>query len=49
MANKEHEVSGKRAGSSDKSPLPSHEGGDHIREAQQWSGGSKGVQGPDHA
>jgi hypothetical protein len=46
MANKEHEVSGKRAGSSDKSTPPSHQGGDHIRKAQQWSGGSKASKGP---
>jgi hypothetical protein len=37
--------SSKRGSGSDKAKSPSHEGGDAIRKAQQWSGGSKGSKG----
>jgi hypothetical protein len=30
---------------SDKAKSPDHQGGDAIRKAQQWSGGSKGSKG----
>jgi hypothetical protein len=40
------EQSNKRASGSDKSTPPAHEGGDHARKAQQWSGGSKASKGP---
>jgi hypothetical protein len=42
----EKEISPKRAGGSDKAPPPQHRGGDQAREAQAWSGGSKGSKGP---
>lgn len=42
----EKELSNKRASGSDKSTPPDHEGGDHARKAQQWSGGSKASKGP---
>lgn len=38
-------VSNKPASGSDKKPRPD-QGGDHIRKAQQWGGGSKGSKGP---
>lgn len=38
-------VSNKPAGGSDKKPEPG-QGGDHIRKAQEWGGGSKGSKGP---
>lgn len=36
---------GKRGSGSDKAKSPDHQGGDAIRKAQQWSGGSKGSKG----
>jgi hypothetical protein len=36
---------GKRASGSDKSPDPRHVGGDHVRKAKAWSGGSKAPKG----
>jgi len=38
-------TSEKRAGGSDKSPEP-RQGGDHIRKAKEWGGGSKASKGP---
>ena len=38
-------VSSKPAGGSDKKAEPD-QGGDHIRKAQQWGGGSKALKGP---
>jgi hypothetical protein len=35
-----------RSNSDTKNP-PDHQGGDALREAQQWSGGSKGSKGGD--
>lgn len=29
-----------------KGDAPKHKGGDHIRQAQEWGGGSKGAKGP---
>lgn len=37
--------SNKPTGGSDKKPEPD-QGGDHIRKAQEWGGGSKGAKGP---
>ena len=31
---------------STKGDVPPQEGGDHIRKAQEWGGGSKGSKGP---
>jgi hypothetical protein len=39
------ERSGKRGSGSDKAKSPDHQGGDAIRKAEQWSGGSKGSKG----
>jgi hypothetical protein len=36
---------GKRGSGGDKAKSPDHQGGDAIRKAQQWSGGSKGSKG----
>jgi hypothetical protein len=41
----DNRVSSKPASGSDKSTEPA-EGGDHIRKAQEWGGGSKGAKGP---
>ena len=35
----------KRASGSDKSAEP-RQGGDHVRKAKEWGGGSKGSKGP---
>ena len=45
MPNDNSQVSGKRASGSDKSPRPDQVGGDHVRKAQEWSGGSKASKG----
>ncbi len=45
MADRNSPVSDKRGSGSDKSSHPP-EGGDHIRKAQEWGGGSKGAKGP---
>ena len=39
------EASSKPASGSDKKSEPD-QGGDHIRKAQEWGGGSKGSKGP---
>jgi len=39
------QVSSKPASGSDKKAEPD-QGGDHIRKAQEWGGGSKGSKGP---
>ena len=39
------QVSSKPASGSDKKTEPD-QGGDHIRKAQEWGGGSKGSKGP---
>ncbi len=36
---------GKRGSGGDTAKSPDHQGGDAIRKAQQWSGGSKGSKG----
>jgi hypothetical protein len=41
----DQDVSTKPASGSDKSKEPAG-GGDHVRKAQEWSGGSKGAKGP---
>jgi hypothetical protein len=41
----DHEVSSKPASGSDRKSEPDG-GGDHIRKAQKWGGGSKGSKGP---
>ena len=41
----DQKVSNKPAGGSDRKPEPD-QGGDHIRKAQRWGGGSKGSKGP---
>jgi len=46
MAERQNNISGKRASGSDKSVPPARRGGDQAREAQQWSGGSKASKGP---
>ena len=46
MEKREEGISNKRASGSDRSPPPSHQGGDQARKAQQWSGGSKAAKGP---
>ena len=33
-------------GSAEKGDAPRHKGGDQIRKAQEWGGGSKGSKGP---
>jgi hypothetical protein len=40
----QHGGSGKPASGSDKSSAPRKDG-DHVRQAQQWGGGSKGSKG----
>ena len=45
MAVNSDRVSNKPASGSDKSPEPAH-GGDSVRKAQEWSGGSKASKGP---
>jgi hypothetical protein len=44
MADETKRVSGKPASGSDKSSEPA-KGGDHIRKAQEWGGGSKASKG----
>jgi hypothetical protein len=44
MANKTSQT-GKRGSGSDKAKSPDHKGGDAVRQAEQWSGGSKGSKG----
>jgi len=39
------EISGKRAGGGDKAPQPAGKGGDSVRQAQEFSGGSKAAKG----
>jgi hypothetical protein len=39
------EKTGKRGSGGDKAKSPDHQGGDAIRKAAQWSGGSKGSKG----
>lgn len=46
MATSPDDTSGKRASGSDKGASPDHVGGDQIRQAQEWGGGSKGSKGP---
>jgi hypothetical protein len=46
MATNSDDTSGKRASGSDKGLSPDHAGGDQIRKAQEWGGGSKGSKGP---
>lgn len=46
MVNRPDDTSGKRASGSDKGVNPDHAGGDQIRKAQEWGGGSKGSKGP---
>jgi hypothetical protein len=41
----DQQVSSKPASGSDKKPAPDP-GGDHIRKAQEWGGGSKASKGP---
>ncbi len=41
----DQDISTKPAGGSTKSIGPA-EGGDHIRKAREWGGGSKGAKGP---
>ncbi len=36
---------GKRGSGSDKAKSPDRQGGDAVRKAQQWNGGSKGSKG----
>ena len=45
MASKD-QVSNKPASGSDRATSPDHAGGDQVRKAQQWSGGSKAAKGP---
>jgi len=44
MTEDRNRVSGKPASGSAKSTEPA-EGGDHVRKAQEWGGGSKGSKG----
>jgi hypothetical protein len=46
MAERRNQISGKRASGSDKSTPPPHAGGEQVRKAQQWRGGSKASKGP---
>ena len=46
MANAKQHVSDKPASGSDKAVPPGHHGGDQVRNAQEWSGGSKAAKGP---
>ena len=46
MASQKEHISGKRASGSDKATPPKRKGGDHIRQAQKWSGGSEASKGP---
>jgi hypothetical protein len=46
MASSSDDTSGKWASGSDKGVSPDHAGGDQIRKAQEWGGGSKGSKGP---
>jgi hypothetical protein len=41
----DQQVSSKPASGSDKKPAPDP-GGDHIRKAQEWGGGTKASKGP---
>jgi hypothetical protein len=45
MASKD-QVSNKQGSGSDRGRSPDRAGGDHVRKAQQWSGGSKASKGP---
>ena len=45
MANRDAEISDKPASGSDKSKGPD-KGGDQVRKAQEWGGGSKTSKGP---
>jgi hypothetical protein len=43
----EAEMASKRGKDSPmKGDAPGHRGGDHVRKAQEWGGGSKGSKGP---
>jgi len=44
MTEASERIPGKRAGGSDKNEKPA-KGGDHIRQARQWGGGSKASKG----
>ena len=46
MADRESEISGKPASGGDKAKRPKKEGGDQVRKAQEWGGGSKASKGP---
>ncbi len=41
-----NEISSKPANGSDKAQRPEREGGDQVRKAQEWGGGSKASKGP---
>ena len=46
MGERKGRLSENPASGSDKSSPPDHVGGDHVRNAQEWSGGSKASKGP---